>query len=437
MRISIRQLEALKSNNERYFIWDDSLSGFGVRIEASGRITFLCRYRIGNVRRQYTLGRYGNITPDQARKEAKKLLGSVAMGNDPAAERSASRKAIIFSELFELFLTEHGQKLKKSSRYGYMCTIKKHALPLFGRYRAEDITHKELNRLHLSLADSPATANRLIAYIGSIFGWAERSGYIPERPNPARKIERFREKNRQRYLNSAELTALGKALHKAETVGLPWKIISKGKRAKHIPKNRPPVIYPKHVTNAIRLLLFTGCRRGEILNLQWSEVDTNRGLLFLSDSKTGQKTVILNGAAVAILSEMGRHEKFVVPGDIPGKARHDLKRPWDHIRTEAKLHDVRLHDLRHTHASIGVAAGFGLPIIGKLLGHVTPQTTQRYAHVADDPARRASNEIGTLLQGVLKGTQPNPDNQPIKANERFKADQSPRSRSSQPDCEIR
>jgi len=214
---------------------------------------------------------------------------------------------------------------------------------------------------------------------------------------------RFRENGRQRYLSEIELAALGKALRKAETTGLPWKLNNRGKNSKHIPRNRSPVVYPKHVTNAIRLLLFTGCRRGEILNLRWNEVDLNRGLLFLSDSKTGQKTVVSNCSAIAILGDMDRLDEFVVPGNILGNARHDLKRPWEHIRMEAKLHDVRLHDLRHTHASIGAAAGFGLPIIGKLLGHASPQNTQRYAHIADDPARRASNEIGSILLGALEG----------------------------------
>jgi len=114
MRISKRTIKILVSKSERYFIWDDSLSGFGLRVEASGRKTFLCRYRIGNIRRQYTLGHYGNITPEEARRKAKKLLGNIAMGRDPAAERSDARKAITFSELFELILVEHGVKLKKT-----------------------------------------------------------------------------------------------------------------------------------------------------------------------------------------------------------------------------------------------------------------------------------------------------------------------------------
>jgi integrase len=161
------------------------------------------------------------------------------------------------------------------------------------------------------------------------------------------------------------------------------------------------ITYPPEVTNAIRLLLFTGCRLREILNLRWVEVDLERGLLHLPDSKTGRKTVVLNTAALDILSAMPRQDSYVVPSERRGQPRHDLKRPWDHIRSAAGLDDVRLHDLRHTHASFGVASGLGLPIIGRLLGHSSPLTTARYAHLADDPVRRASDIIGAKLSQLV------------------------------------
>lgn len=196
---------------------------------------------------------------------------------------------------------------------------------------------------------------------------------------------------------------MGSVLVLAETDGLPWNIKATGDRRKHVAKDNQSIIYPSHVTNAIRLLLMTGCRLREILHLRWKEVDIGRGLLFLPDSKTGRKTVILNRCAIAILESMGRTDRYVIPGDIPSQPRHDLKRPWTHIRAAADLEDVRLHDLRHTHASIGAMAGFGLPIVGKLLGHASSMTTQRYAHIADDPARRASDAIGLTLVRMMGG----------------------------------
>ena len=188
----------------------------------------------------------------------------------------------------------------------------------------------------------------------------------------------------------------------SETVGVPWVSKASIETRKHGSRNKDElVVYPRHVTGAIRLLLFTGCRLREILDLEWKEVDLERGLLLLADSKTGRKAVVLNGAAIAVLSALRPTGSCVVPGTSGDRSRHDLKRPWEHIRAAAALDDVRLHDLRHTHASTGASAGFGLPIIGRLLGHASPMTTQRYAHLADDPLRRASEAIGDHLVRAL------------------------------------
>src|SRR5215475_1553433 len=147
---------------------------------------------------------------------------------------------------------------------------------------------------------------------------------------------------------------------------------------------------------AIRLLLFTGCRLREILHLE-------RGLLFLADSKTGRKTVILDAPARAVLSGLDRIGSYVVAGDDPEKPRADLKRPWEAVARRARLDAVRLHDLRHTYASFGAGGGLGLPIIGKLLGHTQPSTTQRYAHLDADPLRRASEDIAGRIAAAMEG----------------------------------
>jgi integrase len=154
---------------------------------------------------------------------------------------------------------------------------------------------------------------------------------------------------------------------------------------------------------AIRLLLFTGCRLREILHLKWEQVDLERGLLFLSDSKTGRKTVILNAPALAVLVSLDRLGSFVIPGQDPEKPRADLKRPWETVAKRAGLDRVRLHDLRHTYASFGAGGGLGLPIIGKLLGHTQASTTQRYAHLDADPLRRAAETIGGRIAPALAG----------------------------------
>ncbi len=403
MKITKRSIDGLEPNRQRYIVWDDALPGFGVRVEAKGRKTFLCRYRAGGVRRQYTIGRYGVLTAEEARAEARRILGAVALGSDPAAARQQDRTAVRLVDLVKAFVAEHGPKLKPRSRADYEGALAKHVVPTLGHMRAEVITVDDLNKVHLKLSDRPYRANRIMAYVGSVYSWGAKHGYVPKGCNPAQDIKRFRESGRERYLGSGELERLGEALRLAETEGLPWEITASSATAKHVPKTgSQTIVYPPHVTAAIRLLLFTGCRLREILNLRWGEVDLERGLLLLANSKTGRKAVILNGAAIAVLTSLERVGDFVIPGADLTRPRHDLKRPWDHVRAHSGLDDVRLHDLRHTHASIGASAGFGLPIVGRLLGHASSITTQRYAHLADDPVRRASEAIGDHLRQALK-----------------------------------
>jgi len=240
--------------------------------------------------------------------------------------------------------------------------------------------------------------------VGSMYAFAARTGAVPEGINPARKIDKFAEHRRERFLTGAELERLGAAIREAETKGIPWEVDEAKSKAKHLPqaKNRFTKIGP-FAAAAIRLLLFTGCRLREILHLQWENVDLERGLLFLPDSKSGRKTVILNAPALAVLAGLNRLGSYVVPGDGPKKLRADLKRPWEAVSKRAGLEGVRLHDLRHTYASFGAGSGLGLPIIGKLLGHTQPSTTQRYAHLDNDPLRRAAENIGGQIAAALEG----------------------------------
>lgn len=223
--------------------------------------------------------------------------------------------------------------------------------------------------------------------------------------NPAAGIKKFRGEKKERFLTTEELERLGAAIRDAETVGIEW-TPDPAKKTKHAPKpeNRRTVISP-YAAAALRLLVLTGARLGEVLGLEWSHVDIERGLLFLPTSKTGKKTVVLNAPALAILTGLPRLGRFVIASDSAGtteeRPRSDLSRPWRLVSRAAGLEGVRLHDLRHTHASIGAAAGLGLPIIGKLLGHAQASTTARYAHLADDPLRRASDAIGTRIATAM------------------------------------
>jgi integrase len=376
--------------------------------------SFVLKYRAGSGRgaptRRITIGNVGKLTPDQARVFARKALGAVAHGCDPAAERAAERRATTLRELSELFLGEHVEaKRKPSTAALYRDILYRLVLPELGKRRAETITTNEFARLHLGMRDHPYQANRTLAVGGSLYAFAEKRKILPLGTNPIRGIEKYPERGRERFLSIAELTRLGEAIREGETVGIPYEVDETNPKAKHTPKpkKRRPVIGP-HAAAALRLLIFTGARLREILGLRWEWVDLERGVLLLPDSKTGKKSIVLNAPAMKVLAELPRLGAYVIAGQSAGTdeeaPRPDLNRPWRAVARRAGLNGVRLHDLRHTHASFGAGAGLGLPIIGKLLGHAHPTTTARYAHLDFDPLRRASEHIGSHLAAAMGET---------------------------------
>lgn len=305
----------------------------------------------------------------------------------------------------ELFLTEHvTPKRKQRTAGGYAAVLKNWLVPKFGKRAAEQITTGEISQLHLSMRARPYQANRMLAIVASIYSFAARRGVVSKGVNPAAGVERFREKSRERYLSADELKRLGEALRLAETGGIPWNRDGAAPKSKHLVReeNQRTILTPE-VTLALRLLLFTGARLREILKLEWRHVDMERGLLLLPDSKTGRKTIVMSTPALALLKASARGSAFVIPGADGDRPRSDLKKPWRAIQRHAALEGVRLHDLRHTFASIGAGSSLGLPIVGKLLGHSQPATTARYAHLDADPLRRATNLIGGHLEAALGG----------------------------------
>jgi len=253
-------------------------------------------------------------------------------------------------------------------------------VPKHGARKAHDFARADLARLHLSLQDRPYQANRLLAVVASMYSFGERHGLVPEGYNPAGRIERFPEARRERFLSREELARLGEAFRQFESDGRFGAGIA-----------------------ALRLLLFTGARLREILHLRWEHVDMERGLLLLPDSKTGRKAITLNAPSLAVLKLLDRIGPFVIAGANPDIPRADLKKPWTAVTEAASLPRLRIHDLRHSFASIGAGAGLGLPIVGKLLGHTQAATTQRYAHLDADPIRRASDAIGATIAAALDG----------------------------------
>jgi integrase len=414
-RITKRLVDGLKPTATDYYVFDTDTIGFAVRVRATGGMSYIVQYKAGSGRgapaRRVTLGGVGKMTPEQARTAAKKVLGSVAHGKDPAADKSNERRSLPLADVIEAFLAEHAEaKRKASTAVWYRGGLERTVKPALGGMNPGKVTRHDVARLHSSLHATPVQANRVLAMIGALYGFAAKAGYVPEGYNPARGIEKFPECSRERFLTSDELARLGDALRLAETTGLPWRINESKEKAKHAPKedNRRVILDPFAVA-AIRLLMLTGARLREILDARWEFIDFERGVIFLPDSKTGKKPIYLSAAALAILSTLVRIEgnPHIVPGERAGQPRADLKRPWVAVTKAAGLDGVRIHDLRHSFASVGAGASLGLPVIGKLLGHSQPSTTARYAHLDADPMRRAAETIGATIAAAMGGASSN------------------------------
>jgi integrase len=340
------------------------------------------RGRASATKEFFPIGRYGeHLTPDEARRRAREVLGSVARGENPAEVRRKERQADTVSRVAEAFMAEHVRtKRKPTTAAHYQHVFDAHVLPDIGKRRADEITLADIARIHHRLREKPSIANYVVAVVGSMFTWAGKHHLVPKGLNPAVGVDRYDEKRRERYLSTSELNAIGAALRVAETDGIPWSP-DPAKKTKHAPK-RPEarrIRIDASAAAALRLLIFTGARLREILHLRWAEVDFERGLLILPTSKTGQKTIVLNAPSLSILNSLPRSGEYVIASDNPEKPRADLKRPWAAVAKAAGVSGVRVHDLRHTHASVGAGVGLGLPIIGKLLGHSQPATTARYS----------------------------------------------------------
>jgi len=386
-----RDIKALTPQaGAQYVVWDEAIPGFGVRVSPQGTKTFILKYRLASGRvRWKTLGRFGTLALDAARKQAKTDIGIVASGADPLVVRDHARDAPTLGDVADRFLEDHVETRRKpATERLYRLAIDGHLRPKLGAVAIADIGTEDVLKLHHQLRATPYMANRVLAVASALLNWAARAGYRGKGPhvNPCDGIEKFRETARRRYLTPQELRRLGAALRLAE---------------------RRAVMSPAAVA-AIRLLLLTGARVSEILSLRWRDVNLTTGLLTLPDSKTGAKVILLNAPAIDILKTCPKFagSKYVFPGEGRGETRKgqhrvNLTDAWGWVRRRARIPDVRLHDLRHSFASIAVSGGQTLPMVGALLGHTQAQTTQRYAHLMDDPLRAASAATGATIAAAL------------------------------------
>ena len=373
-RIGIRDVRTLGPGET---VWDLAVPGFGARRQTGPAVSYFLKYRNEYGRqRWHSIGRHGAPwTAEAARAEARRLLGAVATGDDPAAQRSARKKAPTVAELSTRFLSEHIEsKRKPRTAKEYRRLIGNVVIPTLGDKRVADVTRQDVAQFHHGRRATPIEANRALALLSVLFTFAERVGERPDGSNPCRHVERFPQRRRERFLSVEELGRLGEAL--AAYSGSPY--------------------HPA----AIKLLILTGARLGEVLALQWEWINAERGEARLPDSKTGAKTIQLPPPALEVLAGLPRIEGTP---HVLGARRGTtfIEAPWRRIRAAAGLSDLRWHDLRHSFASVAAAGGMGLPIIGKMLGHTQAQTTQRYAHLASDPVKAAAASVASKIEAVM------------------------------------
>jgi integrase len=386
-------------------LWDSEVKGFGIRVRKSGAKTYLVQYRAGAGRkaplRKFTIGKHGSPwTPTTARTEAKRLLGLIAAGQDPAHGRGEDRRALTASELCDVYLSEGVAHKKPSTLKADRGRIIHHIKPLLGKKRVDAISRADIERILIDVRDGKTAAPipknsvrragsiakggsgvaaQCIALMSTLLEFAVQRGLRTD--NPARGVKRPAVRKMERFLSQEEIARLATALDSEATrTGNP---------------------YP---AAAIKLLLLTGARRGEIVGLQWQHVDFDHQCLRLPDSKTGAKVVFLNAPALQILSNLPHlsNNAHVLPGKRERGSLVGIDKVWFRVRAAAGLQDVRLHDLRHSFASMGVAGGLSLPLIGALLGHRHTATTARYSHLSADPIRAANELVGTRIASAMK-----------------------------------
>lgn len=401
------------------FLWDSEVKGFGVRVKPSGAKAFLVTYYapgLHQVRRRLTLGAYGPLTPEEARKRAMALLARVANGGDPAQEKTEGRRAArdeTVEKLFASYQEEGLGRRKPRTMEFYESLGRLYLLPALGHLPVAKVTARDVATLHRSLRKKPVTANRVVRLVRSFFYWLEKRSLVAG-PNPAKNTEWFPEQARERFLTVAEMARLGEALRIAETVGLapaPEHVPELGRKkaqAKQRPRNSgmfTSALLPANPTavSVLRFLMFTGWRESEALTLRWSEVDLGRGFATLMDTKSGKSVRVLSAPARELVAAQPRLEgsPYVFPGRDPMKPLRELQRLWYAARAHAGLEDVRLHDLRHSVASLAAEHGHSLFVIGKLLGHKDLRSTQRYAHLADDIRQAAADDVGEGIRAAM------------------------------------
>ncbi|MDD9994068.1 MAG: site-specific integrase [Rhodospirillales bacterium] len=375
--LSNRVVDGLSADGKDVIYWDRDQGGFGVRVYPNGTKAYMVQARNRKGTRRVTLGRHGMISADEARRQGAALLTRIREGEDVGRSGDKSGGTTV-AELAERYLREHVEvRCKPLTVNGYRRIIEGHILPMLGKMPITAIERQHVAELHYRLRKTPVAANDAVGTLSRMLNRAEAWGLVPGGNNPCRFVTLYRTRRPERFLTEVEFNRLGEALDEVEA------------------EERIPV----HASKAIRLLMLTGCRCGEILGLRWEDLALDRKEAQLRDSKTGPRVVPLSSAAVRVFESIPREadNPWVIVGREPGTRLTHLAYYWYPVRKRAGLDDVRLHDLRHSFASRALALGEDLTMIGKLLGHRKIQTTARYAHLARDSVHEASALVASSI----------------------------------------
>ncbi len=410
-KLTKRFVEAVEPQNKGHVVWDDELPGFGLRVYPSGKRSYLIQYRAKGRSRRYTIGLHGVWTPETARRKAKALLGQIAQGEDPAAEREEERRAVTVRELCEQYIAdmEAGLVLGKGGRPKKATTvatdvgrIRRHIIPLLGTRRIKDITKPDMNNLMKDIIagktrvvmkteklrgkaivrGGPGTAIRTMGLLGGIFTYAIEAGIIDQ--NPTHGLKKPRYKVRDRRLSEAEYRTLGRILKDVQ--------------------------HDSHFgihAEILRLIALTGCRRGEIISLRWSEVDIEGSCLRLKDSKEGASVRPVGLPVIDYLeaARLKREGTYVFPGRGEDNAVGNFPQSWKKLFADTPLWDVTPHVLRHSFASIADDLGFTEITIAALIGHAKGSVTSKYVHTLDSTLIMAADAVSGYVKALLDGVE--------------------------------
>lgn len=409
IRFNIETIEAEKPTEKERFVWDEKLAGFGLRVMPTGVKSFIIQYRnASGISRRLTLGKFGVLTPDEARRLAKEKLAEVTKGFDPAQAKLEQRKATTVKELCEQYITASEQGLilgkggrprKQSSLYEDKSRIKRHIIPLLGNMKVRDLTSPDIYRFMRDITAGKTAvdertkkqgraivrggsgiAARTVSTLGGMMTFAIHEGIITH--SPTRGVKKPAGKSRKIRLDAEQYAALGKVLDDAERRG-----------------------WSREAIRAIRLIVFTGCRKGEIENLRWSEVDMQGRCLRLVDTKEGASIRPLGKAALEFLKALPRNGEFVFNGRGENKRLQATSDVWKKIRnlsTELPV-GLTLHGFRHSFASVAADLGYAEPTIAAMLGHSLHSVTGRYIHQLDAPLLAASDKVTTYIDNCMSG----------------------------------